>query len=43
MDWDMDTLHLSKTLGSTTQPKGDNTYLEDDNDHRGETRKNAQI
>jgi hypothetical protein len=43
MDWDMDTLHLSKPPSSTTQPKSDNTYLEDDDDHQGETRKKAQI
>jgi hypothetical protein len=43
MDWDMDTLHLLNPSSSTTQPKSDNTYLEDDAKHQGETRQKAQI
>jgi hypothetical protein len=39
MDWYMDTLHLSNLPSSMTQPESDNTYLEDDYDHRGKTRK----
>jgi hypothetical protein len=43
MDWDMETLHLSNPLNITTQPNNDNTYLEYDDDHQGETRQKAQI
>jgi hypothetical protein len=43
MDWDMDTLPLSKSPSDTTLPKSDNTYLGDDDDHQGETRQKAQI
>jgi hypothetical protein len=43
MDRDMDTLPISKPPNSTTQPKSDNTYLVDDDDHQGETRKKARI
>jgi len=43
MDWDMDTLRLLEPPGRTTQPKSDNTYLEYDDDHQGETRQKAQI
>jgi hypothetical protein len=43
MDCDMDMLHLSKPPSSKTQPMSDNTYLEDDDDHQGETRQKTQI
>jgi hypothetical protein len=39
IDWDMDTLALSRPPGSTTLPKSDNPSLGDDDDHQGETRK----
>jgi hypothetical protein len=38
MDWDMDTLPLSRSHSSTTLPNSDNTSLGDDDDHQGETR-----
>jgi hypothetical protein len=39
----MDMLHFSKPPSSTTQPKSDNIYLEDDDEHQGETRQKTQI
>lgn len=43
MDCNMDTLPLSKSLSSTSSPKSDCTWLEDDYDHQGETRQKAQL
>jgi hypothetical protein len=43
MDQNMDSLPLSNPPNGTTLPKSDNTYIVDDDDHQGETRKKAQI
>lgn len=39
----MDILHLLKYPSSTYLPKSNYTWLEDDDDHQGETRKDEQI